>query len=99
MNLIFELGRSPGGGYDNPLQYSCLENPHGQKSLVGYSHTQLSDYAQLNMVLAGQGQLKEMGPGHFGKEWVGLEEWGGFLKGKMKENEEGKKTWCSQAYG
>ena len=20
-------GRSPGGGYDNPLQYSCLENP------------------------------------------------------------------------
>ena len=21
------LGRSPGGGVDNPLQYSCLENP------------------------------------------------------------------------
>ena len=21
------LGRSPGGGYDNPLQYSCQENP------------------------------------------------------------------------
>ena len=21
------LGRSPGGGNDNPLQYSCLENP------------------------------------------------------------------------
>ena len=20
------LGRSPGGGHDNPLQYSCLEN-------------------------------------------------------------------------
>ena len=20
-------GRSPGGGHDNPLQYSCLENP------------------------------------------------------------------------
>ena len=30
-------GRSPGGGHDNPLQYSCLENPHGQRSLVGYS--------------------------------------------------------------
>ena len=27
----------PGGGHINPLQYSCLENPHGQKSLVGYS--------------------------------------------------------------
>ena len=21
------LGRSPGGGNDNPVQYSCLENP------------------------------------------------------------------------
>ena len=31
------LGRSPEGGYGNPLQYSCLENPHGQRSLVGYS--------------------------------------------------------------
>ena len=30
-------GRSPGGGHGNPLQYSCLENPHGQRSLVGYS--------------------------------------------------------------
>ena len=28
---------SPGGGHGNPLQYSCLENPHGQRSLVGYS--------------------------------------------------------------
>ena len=26
MGLIPESGRSPGGGYDNPLQYSCLEN-------------------------------------------------------------------------
>ena len=31
------LGRSPGGGHGNPLQYSCLENPDGQRSLVGYS--------------------------------------------------------------
>ena len=31
------LGRSPGGGHGNPLQYSCLENPHGQRNLVGYS--------------------------------------------------------------
>ena len=27
MGLIPGLGRSPGGRYDNPLQYSCLENP------------------------------------------------------------------------
>ena len=31
------LGRSLGGGHGNPPQYSCLENPHGQRSLVGYS--------------------------------------------------------------
>ena len=30
-------GRSPGEGNGNPLQYSCLESPHGQRSLVGYS--------------------------------------------------------------
>ena len=29
--------RSPGKGLGNPLQYFCLENPHGQRSLVGYS--------------------------------------------------------------
>ena len=26
MNLIPRLGRSPGGGNGNPLQYSCLKN-------------------------------------------------------------------------
>ena len=31
------LGRSPGGKHGNPLQYSCLENPPGQRSLTGYS--------------------------------------------------------------
>ena len=31
------LGRSPGGGHDNPLQYSCLENPHEQRTVAGYS--------------------------------------------------------------
>ena len=27
MGSIPGSGRSPGGGHDNPLQYSCLENP------------------------------------------------------------------------
>ena len=35
--LIPGSGRSPGGGHGNPLQYSCLENPHGQRRLAGYS--------------------------------------------------------------
>ena len=37
LSLIPGLGRSPGGGHSNPFQYSCLENPHGQRSLEGYS--------------------------------------------------------------
>ena len=31
------IGKIPGGGHGNPLQYSCLENPHEQRSLAGYS--------------------------------------------------------------
>ena len=34
--LIPGSGRSPGGRHGNPLQCSCLENPHGQRSLAGY---------------------------------------------------------------
>ena len=35
LGLIPGLGRSSGGRHGN--QYSCLENPHGQRNLVGYS--------------------------------------------------------------
>ena len=34
---ISGLGRSPGEGNGNPLQYSCLEIPWTERSLVGYS--------------------------------------------------------------
>ena len=37
LGSILGLGTSAGGGHGNPLQYYCLENPHGQRSLVGYS--------------------------------------------------------------
>ena len=37
LGLIPGLERSPGGRHGNPLQYSCLENPCGQRSLAGYS--------------------------------------------------------------
>ena len=50
LGLILGLGRSPGEGNGNPLQYSCLENPmdggawwatvHG----VTKSRTRLSDF-------------------------------------------------------
>ena len=36
LGLIPGLGRFPGGRHGNPLQYSWLENSHGQRSLEGY---------------------------------------------------------------
>ena len=56
LGLIPGLGRSPGGGNCNPLQYSCPKNSmtpvllpeefHGQRSLVGYS---LCGHEELDM--------------------------------------------------
>ena len=46
------LGRYPGGANGNLLQYCCLENFHGQRSLVGYSsggHKELDTSEQLNV--------------------------------------------------
>ena len=37
VTLISGSGRYSGGGHGNPSQYSCLENLHGQRSLMGYS--------------------------------------------------------------
>ena len=37
LGLIPGFGRSLEGGHGNELQYSYLENSHGQRSLVGYS--------------------------------------------------------------
>ena len=37
LGSISGLVRSPGGGQGSPVQYSCLENPHGQRSLADYS--------------------------------------------------------------
>ena len=45
------MGRSSEGGHGNQLWYSCLENPHGQRNLVGYSswgHKESDTTEQLN---------------------------------------------------
>ena len=47
-------GRSPGGGHGNPLQYSCLKNPHGQRRLAGYSPWRCKE---LDMTLRGHASL------------------------------------------
>ena len=38
LGLIPGSGRSPGGGHDNPLQYSCLENPTDREAWVATVH-------------------------------------------------------------
>ena len=55
--LIPGSGRSPGEGNGNPLQYSCLEKSHGQRSLVGCSpwgHKESDTTEQLRMAQHGK---------------------------------------------
>ena len=54
LGSISGLGRSPGGGHGNPHQYSYLENPYGQRNLVGYStwgHKELDTTDRLSTAL------------------------------------------------
>ena len=53
MQEIPGLGRFPGGGHGNPLQYSCLENCYGQRSLADCSpwdHEELDTTERLSQV-------------------------------------------------
>ena len=47
-DLIPGLGRSPGGGHDNPLQYSCLENlmDRGAGQVMVHSVTNMTNVTQ-----------------------------------------------------
>ena len=50
------LGRSPGGGPGNALQCSCLENPHGQRSLAGYGpwgckESDMTEHAHMELAI------------------------------------------------
>ena len=48
LGLISGLGGFPGGGHGNPLQYSCLENPPGQRSLADNSSWDCKDVSVYN---------------------------------------------------
>ena len=47
VGLIPGLGRSPGGGRGNPLQYSCLENPMDRGAWLATVHGVAKSRAQL----------------------------------------------------
>ena len=51
MGLIPRSGRSPGGGHDGPLQYSCLENPRDRGAW----------WASVRRVAKRQTRLKRLG--------------------------------------
>ena len=50
---VWSLGRekSPEGGHGNPLLYSCLENPHGQRRLAGYIQSMRSQRVGYNWAI------------------------------------------------
>ena len=63
---ISELGRSPGEGNGNPLQYPCLEKSHGQRSMAGYiswGHRESDTTERLN----NNSVLQTHGQKHYGE--------------------------------
>ena len=48
VSLIPGLGRSPGEGNGNPLQYSCLENPVDRVAWQAIVHGVAKDWTRLS---------------------------------------------------
>jgi len=44
------LGRSPGGGHGNPLQYSCLENPMDRGAWQATVHRAAKSWTRLKQL-------------------------------------------------
>ena len=70
MASIPELGRSPGEGHGNPLQYSCLQNPHGQKNLVGYNPRGCKESDTTELLIAMTSLVGGFPSGSVGKESI-----------------------------
>ena len=65
--------RSPGGGHGNPLQSSCPENPHGKRSLLGYSLSGCKELDTTDMTEHARRQIEEVGSKilfQFGMAWL-----------------------------
>ena len=50
MGSIPGLGRSPGGGHDNPLQHSCLENPMDRRVWWATVHGVIKSQTRLTYI-------------------------------------------------
>ena len=54
VGLIPGSGRSPGRGYGNPLQYSCLENPMDRGAWRSTAHRITQSWTQLKQLSTAQ---------------------------------------------
>ena len=54
VGLIPGLGRSPGGGNDNPFQYSCLENSTDRGAWRARVHRVTKSQTQLKQLITSQ---------------------------------------------
>ena len=76
MGLIPDLGRSPGEGKDNPLQYSCLENPLDRGAWRATDHGVTKSQTRLKQLSMHNGTFQEM---------RGIELWLSFKRWQMEE--------------
>ena len=72
MSSILGLGRSPGGGNGNPLQYSCLENPMDRGAWGGTVHGVAKSWTRLKRLSTHAASDTQAGGGrHLNlKTWV-----------------------------
>ena len=72
LGAIPGMGRSPGGGHGNPLQYSCLENPHGQRSLAGCSPCAHKESNMTELLKTQHTHSNPDGPRDYPAKWIKL---------------------------
>ena len=53
------LGRSPGGGHGNPLQYSCLENPWDKGAWQATVYRAAQSWTRLKQLSTNAGTLQD----------------------------------------
>ena len=65
--MLGVLGRFPGGGHGNPLQYSCLENPMGRETWwatdCGVTELDLAEWLSTAHIMVISYYVNEVTPG------------------------------------
>ena len=75
---ILGLGRSPGGGHGNPLQYSCLENPMDRGAWRATVCKVAQNWTWLKRLSTAANTLDPLKSGRSeGRDWEVLRETGG----------------------